>query len=185
MARRCEKWGFSLWIFEESREIGGVLGNVDWSVIGHHLSVGAAGKQGKAQEWCSACGKGWKVWEIGVGFLGHPYAGPTIWVPHLRRGLIAPKVGHRAKARSVFLGFADDRDFRRVGEETDIIRKFHGDFSCESAIPLRAYEIDSAELFFSAFAFPQCPGPKHNHHGSNCRVARRHTAGPTCRKRRN
>ena len=66
MARRCEKWGFSLWIFEESREIGGVLGNVDWSVIGHYLSVGAAGKQGKAQEWCSACGQEWKVWEIGV-----------------------------------------------------------------------------------------------------------------------
>jgi hypothetical protein len=46
MARRGEKWGFSLWIFVERREIGGVY----WSVIGHRLRVGAEGVKGKVQE---------------------------------------------------------------------------------------------------------------------------------------
>ena len=43
MARRCEKWGFLLWIFAKGREIGGVY----WSVIGHRLRVGAMGGEGQ------------------------------------------------------------------------------------------------------------------------------------------
>jgi hypothetical protein len=66
MARRCEKWGFLLWIFLEGREIGGVYVGVYWSVIGHRLRVGSMGVKGKVQEWCSWCGRGVEMWERGV-----------------------------------------------------------------------------------------------------------------------
>jgi hypothetical protein len=62
MARRCEKWGFWLWIFAEGREIGGVY----WSVIGHRLRVGAMGVKGKVQEWCRLMWMGVEMWEMGV-----------------------------------------------------------------------------------------------------------------------
>src|SRR6266851_3628568 len=61
MARRCEKWGFLLWIFVKRREIGGVY----WSVIGHRLRVGAMGVKGKVKEWCRLVWKGMEMWERG------------------------------------------------------------------------------------------------------------------------
>jgi len=64
MARRCEKWGFLLWIFAERREIGGVYVGVYWSVIGHRLRVGAMGVKGKVQEWCRLVWMGVEMWEI-------------------------------------------------------------------------------------------------------------------------
>ena len=60
MARRCEKWGFLLWIFAKGREIGGVY----WSVIGHRLRVGAMGMKGKVQEWCRWVWMGVEMWEM-------------------------------------------------------------------------------------------------------------------------
>jgi hypothetical protein len=65
MAQNSEKWGILLWIFAEGREIGGVYVGVYWSVIGHRLKVGATGGKGKAQEWCNACGSGWKCGKDG------------------------------------------------------------------------------------------------------------------------
>jgi hypothetical protein len=62
MARRGEKWGFSLWIFVERREIGGVY----WSVIGHRLRVGAEEVKGKVQEWCRLVWMGVEMWERGA-----------------------------------------------------------------------------------------------------------------------
>jgi hypothetical protein len=62
MARRCEKWGFLLWIFAERREIGEVY----WSVIGHRLRVGAGAAKGKVQEWCRLVWMGVEMWEMGV-----------------------------------------------------------------------------------------------------------------------
>jgi hypothetical protein len=59
MARRCEKWGFWLWIFAKRREIDGVY----CSVIGHRLRVGAEGVKGKAQEWCRLVWMGVEMWE--------------------------------------------------------------------------------------------------------------------------
>src|SRR5882757_3390821 len=99
MARRCEKWGFLLWIFAEERGIGGVY----WSVIGHRLRVGAMGVKGKAQEWCRFVWTGVEMWERGD--VKH-----QSWVPHLRDGFIVDKVGHRAKARSISL--RQSRDIR-------------------------------------------------------------------------
>ena len=64
MARRCEKWGFLLWIFAGEREIGGVY----WSVIGHRLRVGAEGAKGKAQEWCRLMWMGVEMWEMRLNF---------------------------------------------------------------------------------------------------------------------
>ena len=66
MARRCEKWGFWLWIFAEGREIGGLYS----SVIGHRLRVGAMGVKGKVQEGCRLCGLGWKCGK-GAGHGGY------------------------------------------------------------------------------------------------------------------
>jgi len=62
MARRCEKWGVSLWIFAEGCEIGGVY----WSVIGHRLRVGAMGGISKVQEWCKLVWTGVEMWERGT-----------------------------------------------------------------------------------------------------------------------
>jgi len=62
MARSREKWGFWLWIFAGEREMTGVY----WSVIGHRLRVGAKGKKGKVQEWCSLVWIGVEMWERGA-----------------------------------------------------------------------------------------------------------------------
>jgi hypothetical protein len=62
MARRCEKWGVSLWIFAGGCEIGGVY----CSVIGHRLRVGAESGKGKAQEWCKLVWIEVEMWEKGV-----------------------------------------------------------------------------------------------------------------------
>jgi hypothetical protein len=62
MARSREKWGFWLWIFAGEREMTGVY----WSVIGHRLRVGAKGKKGKVQEWCSLVWIGVEMWEMGL-----------------------------------------------------------------------------------------------------------------------
>jgi hypothetical protein len=55
------------------------------------------------------------VWPLG----GWPTS--EIWVPHLRRGFIATKVGHRAKARSVsvFRSCGDKVRFAAVATEGD------------------------------------------------------------------
>jgi hypothetical protein len=59
MGRKHQKWGISLWISPEGREIGGVY----WSVIGHRLRVGAQARKGKVQEWCRSVWTGVEMWE--------------------------------------------------------------------------------------------------------------------------
>jgi hypothetical protein len=61
MARRCEKWGFWLWIFAKRREIGGVY----WSVIGHRLRVGAMGGEGQGAGVVQPVWMGVEMWERG------------------------------------------------------------------------------------------------------------------------